>query len=71
MQRYVSILSHIPNCICLTVSRFAAIKPVGNSATFLADVWLSENTCYNIEFDGQWYSGREYCCGSLPCDLSA
>ncbi|CEJ54911.1 hypothetical protein PMG11_01198 [Penicillium brasilianum] len=50
---------------------FAAFKPVGNSATFLADLWLSENTCYNIEFDGQWYSGQEYCCGSLPCDLKA
>ncbi|KAM0515772.1 hypothetical protein ACHAPE_005851 [Trichoderma viride] len=38
---------------------------------FYALVWRTNDGCHNIDFQGALSSGHGYCCGSLPCDLTA
>ncbi|KAH8124907.1 hypothetical protein ACSS6W_005149 [Trichoderma asperelloides] len=35
-----------------------------------ASVWQTSDGCFNIDFQGAFGAGHEYCCGGLPCDLS-
>ncbi|CAI7575415.1 unnamed protein product [Penicillium manginii] len=38
---------------------------------FGALVWRTSDGCHNIDFQGALNSGHGYCCGSLPCDITA
>ncbi|KAJ5911666.1 uncharacterized protein N7473_000969 [Penicillium subrubescens] len=38
---------------------------------FKASMWKTNDGCHNIDFQGALDAGHGYCCGSLPCDLSA
>lgn len=38
---------------------------------FSASLWRTSDGCHNIDFEGALSAGHGYCCGSLPCDISA
>ncbi|KAJ5663983.1 hypothetical protein N7507_004714 [Penicillium longicatenatum] len=38
---------------------------------FEALMWRTSDGCHNIDFEGAFSAGHGYCCGSLPCDISA
>ncbi|KAL6891959.1 hypothetical protein GGI43DRAFT_387197 [Trichoderma evansii] len=48
---------------------FDEITPGGYS--FYASLWKTSDGCHNIDFEGALSAGHGYCCGSLPCDISA
>ncbi|RFU79711.1 hypothetical protein TARUN_2517 [Trichoderma arundinaceum] len=48
---------------------FAETSPGGYD--FTAYVWRTPDGCHNIDFKGAFDAGHGYCCGSLPCNLSA
>jgi hypothetical protein len=50
-------------------NRFDETSPGGYS--FYAKLWKTSDGCHNIDFGGALGSGHGYCCGSLPCDISA
>ncbi|KAM0255680.1 hypothetical protein ACHAQJ_005524 [Trichoderma viride] len=38
---------------------------------FYALLWKTSDGCHNIDFQGALGAGHGWCCGSLPCDLTA
>jgi hypothetical protein len=38
---------------------------------FNALIWRTSNGCHNIDFKGALDAGHGYCCGSLPCYITA
>ncbi|KAJ5766439.1 uncharacterized protein N7511_004055 [Penicillium nucicola] len=43
----------------------------GGNYQFTAKLWRTSDGCHNIDFQGAFDAGHGYCCGSLPCDISA
>ncbi|KAI0123324.1 hypothetical protein BJ170DRAFT_687339 [Xylariales sp. AK1849] len=37
---------------------------------FNAKFWQTSDGCNNIDFEGAFNLGHEWCCGGAPCDLS-
>ncbi|KAJ6085225.1 hypothetical protein N7499_004854 [Penicillium canescens] len=43
----------------------------GGNYQFSTKVWRTNDGCHNIDFLGAFDAGHGYCCGSLPCNISA
>ncbi|KAL7914260.1 hypothetical protein GGI35DRAFT_439781 [Trichoderma velutinum] len=58
---------------CFTATRryvqFDETTPGGYD--FGAFLWKTNDGCHNIDFQGSLDAGHGYCCGSLPCSLTA
>ncbi|KAL6892314.1 hypothetical protein GGI43DRAFT_430081 [Trichoderma evansii] len=50
---------------------FFEINDSAGHYSFSSLVWRSSDGCHHIDFQGDLDSHAGYCCGSLPCDISA
>jgi hypothetical protein len=47
------------------------VENIAGGYNFNAHVWRTNDGCHNIDFLGYLDAGHGYCCGSLPCYLTA
>lgn len=54
---------------CLTYHSCQETSPGGYN--FNAQFWVTSDGCANIDFEGALSAGHGWCCGGMPCDLTA